>query len=231
LESSSRRRREHQRYTPKDPARTCQIAPERAHKYCRETSACGYAVGGERRPRQSGNSSAQISELKTPYRKMRVSAYLVPSWITGGGLRTAAEFHHRRRFGMKRNFPKFIAKHHGGVFGRESPGALKVQENAGIWANTMLYRRIPNRRSHHVAPTPHHVTNQKDRIMTTLSTRGESVFKRPERLIWTFHPLSTSIPRNPGLSELMRGVDAASHIKRRPPDVALRGSENLSAVV
>ena len=67
--------------------------------------------------------------------------------------------------------------------------------------------------------------------MTALSTLGESVFKRPERHTWTFHPLSTSIPRNPGLLELMQGVDAASHIKRRPPDAAHRGNENRPVIV
>jgi len=161
LESSSRRR-EHQSYFPKNPPRTCQTAPERANKYCGETAACGYAVGCERRPRQSGNSSAQISELKTPYRKMRVSTYLLGvdgllrrRWITGGGLRTAAEFHHRRRFGMKRNFPKFIAKHHGDIRLR-MPGCAQSTRERRDGINTRSYRRVPNRRSYHVAQTPRH---------------------------------------------------------------------------
>ena len=116
---------------------------------------------------------------------------------------------------MKRKFPEFTAKHHGDIRSRK-PGCARSTRERRDGINTRSYRRIPNRRSHHVAQC--HSMLRKENNMITLSTRGESVFKRRQRRTWTFHPLSTRIPRNPGLSELMQGVDAASHIKRRPPD-------------
>jgi hypothetical protein len=119
------------------------------------------------------------------------------------------------RFGMKRNFPEFIAKHHGDIRSRK-PGCARSTRERRDGINTRSYRRFPNRRSHHVAQC--HSMLRKENNMITPSTRGESVFKGRQRHTWTFHPLSTSMPRNPGLPELTQGVDAASHIKRRPPD-------------
>ena len=118
---------------------------------------------------------------------------------------------------MKRQFQAKSSEHHGSYLVEKSWVRSKYTRTQGRGQHQVLSQSSePPFTSCGSGATPSRTKREYE--MSKISMLRNSEFKRGERHTWTFHPLSTGIPRNLGLSELIRGVDAASHIKRRPPD-------------